>query len=84
MSLFDSLFIDLVLFHFFTSRLIFCIFALESLVDRPYFGDIIFDSLGTFIVLQERVEFVGVVDMRVSFPLDMEALLNQLLSGHVP
>jgi hypothetical protein len=73
-SFLDSFFVDLVLLHFLAGRLVLWIFALESLVDSPDFGNVVFDSLEPFVILQERVELVGIMHVRVSLPFDMEAL----------
>ena len=77
MGIFDTFLVDLILFYFLTSWLILCIFTLETLVDSPDFVDVIIDPLETFVILEERVEFVGIVDMRISLPLDVEPLLSQ-------
>jgi hypothetical protein len=77
-SIFDSLLVDLVLLHFLASRLVFWIFALESLVDGPDFGNVVIDPLETFVILQERVELIGVMYVGIPFPLDMKALPRQL------
>ena len=72
----DSLSINLELLHFLGRRFPSGVGRRMEvgLLDRPDFGDVVLDPLESFERLQERVHLVRVMDVRVAFPFDMEAL----------
>lgn len=45
-----------------------------TLINCPYFRNIIFDLFETLVVFEESICFVGVVNVRIVFPFDMESL----------
>jgi hypothetical protein len=72
----DSLLVNLILLHLLSGGFVFFIFTLESLVDDPDFVDVILDPLETLVAFQERVEFIGIVNMGISLPFDVETLMD--------
>ena len=74
----DTLLVDLILLNLLSGGFPFFIFTLEALIDDPDFVDVILDPLETLVALEERVEFIGIVYMGISFPFDVETLSDQL------
>ena len=64
--------VDLVLFQLLSRYLV----VFVVLLDRPDLGNIIFDLFEPFVALEKGIRLVGVVNVRVVFPLDMEALYH--------
>ena len=67
-SLFLSLALNLVAF------LLFGITHVHLTEDELLIFDIIVHAFNALVLLQECIEFIGIVKMRICFPLDMEAL----------
>lgn len=45
-----------------------------TLINCPYFCNVVFDFFETLVVFEEGICFVGVVNVGVVFPFDMESL----------
>lgn len=45
-----------------------------TLINCPYFRNVIFDLFETLVVFEKSICFVGIVNVRIVFPFDMESL----------